>query len=99
LDETNLRAESLRIWSEPGWFEPRMGGLQVLADDHLLIGAGHLELVEPDSPPTQVIEVDENNDVVWRLEITPETSAIYRARRVDPCALFGHTGYCPCGGK
>ncbi len=94
LDETAMAATMLREWNEPGWFEPRMGGLEVLEGGNLLIGAGHLELVEPDSDNSQVIEVAEDDSVVWRLRIDPDDSAIYRARRVGPCELFGHTGYC-----
>ncbi len=95
LNESNRIAVQLRQWSEPGWFEPRMGGLQVLEGGNLLIGSGHLEMSVPDSSSTAVIEVDPDDNVVWRLEIAPDTSAIYRARRIAPCDLFGHTGYCP----
>ncbi len=99
LDETAMTAESVRVWSEEGWYEPRMGGVQVLPEGNLLIGVGHLEINVPDSDPSQVIEVAQDDSVVWRLRIGPEDSAIYRARRVQPCDLFGHTGYCPALGE
>ena len=73
--------------------------MQVLPEGNLLIGVGHLEINVPDSDPSQVIEVAQDDSVVWRLRIGPEDSAIYRARRVQPCDLFGHTGYCPALGE
>jgi len=95
LDEDARTATLLRTWTESGWYEARLGGIQVLAGDHLLVGIGHVEQSSPDGGPTRVVEVDGEDAIVWQAELTPATSAIYRARRVGPCDLFSHTGYCP----
>lgn len=83
-----------RSWTEPGWYEPRWGGLHVLPEDHWLIGVGHLESVQPDSNPSALIEVDGAGEEVWRVGLLPENYALYRARRVEGCALFGISSAC-----
>lgn len=95
LDEAAMRTRSLQAWSEDGWYEPRLGGLQVLDGGNLLVGAGHLEEVAPGSNPTNLVEVADDGSVLWRVTIGPNTTGIYRARRVPACDLFHHTGYCP----
>jgi hypothetical protein len=93
LDETAMTAETLRSWTEAGWSEPRLGGIQELGTSWL-IGSGRGQ-GSTSGRPSQVVEVDGAGEVVWRLELEPETVSLYRARRVEACALFHHAGMCP----
>ena len=93
LDETAMTAKTIRSWTEPGWSEPRLGGIQELGTSWL-IGAGRGQGSTSDRP-SQIVEVDGADEVVWRLELEPRTVSLYRARRVDACALFHHAGMCP----
>ncbi len=94
LDEAAGVATELFSWEEAGWYEPRLGGMQVLDEGHVLVGRGHLELLAPGGGQSWVTEVDAAGEVVWRLLIGPLDRSIYRARRLPPCRLFGHLGYC-----
>jgi hypothetical protein len=95
IDESTMTATVLREWTEEGWAEPRMGGIQ-LVGDHWLIDQAHLDVQSPDTDrPTNIVEVAPDDSVVWRLVVEPKEISLYRARRVDACGLFHHAGYCP----
>jgi hypothetical protein len=93
VDEERKRATLVREWTEPGWAEPRLGGIE-LVGDHWLIGSGKYPESKSERP-SQVVEVAPDDSVVWRLTIEPETIALYRARHVAACSLFHHAGICP----
>ncbi len=97
LDETQGVATEIRSWRQSGWYESTLGGVQILDGGHWLIGRGHNEIENKESPDTTVVEVDTDGQVVWQISITPSDHATYRARRVGPCELFSHVGYCPEG--
>ncbi len=95
LDGAAGTAREVRSWSETGWFEKSLGGVQLLEGGNWLVGRGHNEAEDPDSPLTTVVELDPDDEIVWQLTLAPEDSATYRARRVPACDLFSHAGYCP----
>jgi hypothetical protein len=94
VDEDTMVATEIRSWRESGWYEKTIGGFQVLDGGAWLIGRGHNEGTNPESPATTVVEVDADDTIVWQLSLTPSEHATYRARRVGPCAFFSHSGYC-----
>ncbi|MCA9493537.1 MAG: aryl-sulfate sulfotransferase, partial [Myxococcales bacterium] len=89
-------AELLHQFTEPGWFEPVMGGVEELADGSWLVTRAHcFGSTCDDNDPTaraQLLVVDpETSEVRWRMVMGPEDTT-YRARRVDPCVLLGACG-------
>lgn len=96
-DEVAMTASIRRSWTEPGWYESRWGSIQDVAG-RWLVGMGHDEVDHPDSNDTSAAEVDpDSGEVLWRLRVAPSNFGMYRAKRWDGCAVFGHVGYCPEG--
>ncbi len=94
IDEDTMTATVVREWTEKGWEEPKLGGID-LVGDHWLINEGHF-IPEPlTDRPSQLVEVAADDSVVWRLTLGSNDIQIYRARRVAACDLFHHAGYCP----
>jgi hypothetical protein len=98
IDETTMTATVVREWSEAGWEEPKMGGIQAIGD-HLggnwLVDEAHFELQSTNDRTTNIVEIAPDDSVVWRAAVSPIDISIYRTRRVDACVLFHHAGYCP----
>jgi hypothetical protein len=94
IDETKMTATVIREWTEKGWEESKMGGIQQVGDNWLVC-EGHF-LADPwDDRLSQIAEVDPDGSVVWRLTAATNDIQMYRARRVNACDLFRHAGYCP----
>lgn len=94
IDESSMEATLVRSWTEDPWYEPRWGGTDLLPNGNWLVGIGHLTDYGTDTPHTAIVEVNPDNEVVWRLELQPEAWALFRARRADACSMFHHTGFC-----
>jgi hypothetical protein len=96
------REVMIRLWSwtEPGWFDPTMGGVQRLPEDHVLVAQGFNENRSPGSlDSSSLVELGPlpgsgERQVVWRLDLQDQAWPIYRAERVDGCAVFGNLGQC-----
>ncbi len=84
-------------YTEKGWNEPFWGGHDVLSNGHRLIAMGHCGFCGlSDDFRSAVLELDGGNRPVWRLDF-PEPAAdlmIYRAQRIDGCAIFNNLDYC-----
>jgi hypothetical protein len=94
IDETAMTATVVREWTEKGWQETKMGGIDPVGDNWLVC-EGHF-LAEPLTKRlSQIAEVAPDDSVVWRLTAATDDIQMYRARRVNACDLFRHAGYCP----
>lgn len=92
LDPDAMTATLTRQWTEPGWFEPIMGGVHELDDGDWLVTRAHCAVCEGlgNGPDSDVVRVDpDTGEVRWRLVF--EDAEVYRADVVDPCALFPAT--------
>jgi hypothetical protein len=93
IDEDTMTATLVREWTEPGWQEPKLGGIDPFSE-HWLIAEGHF-LPDPlSNSPSQLVEVAADDSVAWRLTVKDKNISVYRARRVSACDLFDHAGYC-----
>jgi hypothetical protein len=98
IDENKMTATVVREWTEKGWQEQRIGGVD-LVGDHWLVCEGHF-IAEPlNDRRSQLVEVAPDDSVVWRLVAGSDDIQMYRARRVNACELFHHEGYCPASAK
>jgi hypothetical protein len=94
IDEDTMTATVVREWTEKGWEEPKVGGIDPFSD-HWLINEGHFVQEPLTDRPSQLVEVAPDDSVVWRLSVATDDIQVYRARRVGACDLFHHAGYCP----
>lgn len=99
LDEAARTATVAWSWTQPGWLEPIFGSVQPLSNGNVLIGIGHCEgcYAFPDGVgdgPSRILEVEPSGASPWGLWFPTDDDAIYRAKRVDGCALFHHAGLC-----
>ncbi len=100
--EINEAARTLRIldeYIEPGWMEPFWGGYDILENGDQLMAVGHCGFCGfPTKRLSRVFMADDKGNVFWRAEVPEETGAntmFYRAARIDGCAIFNNTTYCP----
>lgn len=95
LDEVARTARIAWTWTEPGWSWPFFGGVRRLPNGHALIAQGRCLGCGRGDRPASIVEVDPVTDeVVWRLDLPDIDTSLYRARRVDGCALFANAGLC-----
>ena len=95
LNEQERTATIVLEYTEPGWFEPIWGGMDLLPNGHYLVARGHCPLCISTPNTSALIEIDAEAQVVWRLDYQNENEVFYRADRVDGCALFHNVAYCP----
>jgi hypothetical protein len=99
--EVDVPARTARIlweWTEPGWYEPVFGDVDVLDDGHLLVTKGHCpQCGEAAAQVTSYVELDpEAGEVTWRADQPDPDVSGYRADRIAPCALFPENlTHCP----
>ena len=96
LDPDAGTAQIAWEWTEDGWFEPLWGDADRLPDGSVLITRGHCGFC-PDagSGPSSIRMVDPGTDAItWELAFPDRNWAVYRAERVDGCALFDTTEGC-----
>ncbi|MCB9698758.1 MAG: hypothetical protein H6738_18400 [Alphaproteobacteria bacterium] len=87
---------ALRRFTEPGWYEPVMGGVEELADGSWLVTRAHCFGAACDgndpSARSQLLVVDpDTSEVRWRAVLGPDDTT-YRARQVEGCLLLGACG-------
>jgi hypothetical protein len=96
IDIPGRRADVTWSYSEPGWREPNWGDVDRLGNGNLLIGIGHCWACdESDVHATDVLEVQRDGTEVWRMSFSNQKDALYRADRLDGCALFRNKRACP----
>lgn len=102
--EVDVAARTARIaweWTEPGWYEPVFGDIDLLDDGHVLVTMGHCPHCPggSDDRRTGLVEIDPATDrVAWRADMLLETESGYRAQRIDGCALLpDNETLCPAG--
>jgi hypothetical protein len=95
IDESAMEATVVREWTEPGWEEPKLGGIHPFAENRWLIAQGHFVADPFNDRPSQLVEVAPDDSVDWRLTVATTDIQVYRARRVAACDVFHHAGYCP----
>jgi len=97
IDETTMEATIVREWTEDGWEEPKIGGIDPFGDDgnRWLIAEGHFTAQPFNDRPSQLVELAPDDTVDWRLTVATTDIQVYRARRVAACDVFHHAGYCP----
>jgi len=97
LDLVGREARVTQDWREEGWYEPILGDADRLASGNVLVSRGRcwnfcgsggvgdrLSNIAEFAPP---------GEVVWKLEFG-EDQGVYRAERIDGCALFNNIAYC-----
>jgi hypothetical protein len=97
LDIPSRRAALTWTWTEFGWYEPIWGDADELPNGNVLIAMAHDYCVGANpSHPGALVEVDRaTDDVLWRLDFLDSNDATYRSQRIDGCALFANTRFCP----
>ena len=89
-------------WSftEAEWYEPVWGDADELPNGNVAIAMAHAWCYGANrSHPGALVEVDRvTREVVWRLDYLDTDDSTYRAERIDGCALFDNTRYCPGNG-
>lgn len=98
LDEEAMTATVLWSWTEDPWQEPIWGDADRVGDGHVLIALGHCDDCSwtLEDGRSALIELDvEAGEVVWRIDFPDVTDGLYRAERLDACAIFGNATLCP----
>ncbi len=98
LDTDTRLATKLWQWTEPDFYESIWGEAdRTPGGEHVLIARGHCGNCPSAIPGTHsaLVEVDPaTGDEVWRLQLAEQDDGLYRAERLDGCALFTHAGWC-----
>jgi len=101
LDETARTARIVWEWTESGWFDPITGDADRLDNGNVLVTMGHCPCCTQhgdglDENLSAVIEVDPDTDeVIWRQDWVDESRGVYRADKLDGCAIFANAALCP----
>ncbi len=98
LDEEAQTAQVSWEWTERNFREQAWGDVDALPSGDVLVTIAHCEACELSDTQgrSAVVEVErETGDVLWRLTWPEATDGLYRADRIDGCALFANARYCP----
>jgi hypothetical protein len=95
LDEEAMTARIAFEWTEPGWVEPIWGGHDLLPNGNALVAIGHCRNCGAPAHNSALIELDPAGKTVWRADFQTEYDTLYRAQRIDGCAIFANQQYCP----
>jgi hypothetical protein len=97
LDTENWTAQESWSWTEEGWQEPIWGDVDDLGNGHLLITRGHCDECSGanSASRSEILELNrETEEVVWRVRFPRADDGLYRAQRIDGCAIFANEKYC-----
>ena len=92
---------AMRTWEwadESAFWELYHGGADWLTPEHdrVLVAEANNSCGGASDRPSQIVEVDRTDDtVVHRLVMRDVGHWIYRAHRLDGCAVFANSRYCP----
>jgi hypothetical protein len=102
--EVDVPARTARIaweWTEPGWYEPVFGDVDLLPAGRVLVTMGHCPQcgAAPRDRRTTYVELDVATGAErWRAELSDPSYSGYRADRIAACDLFPeHRTYCAPG--
>jgi len=97
LDVAGRTLQQEWAWTEDAWKEPIWGDADLLDDGHVLVARGHCwdcDSADVDGR-SALIELDPSADLAtWRLDFDGERDGLYRAQRIDGCAVFASTRWC-----
>ena len=82
-------------WAASDEHESIGGDANRLESGNVLVTVGHCLPCDVSNDHSRIVEVTPDGDVVWRLDFGDERDLLYRAVRVDPCALFSNRAFCP----
>jgi hypothetical protein len=91
IDETKMSATLIRSYTRKDWFEAHSGGIHQIPSGEWLIS---MASIVPDSLSSYLI-VDRDNNELWEMTSKNASVGAYRARHIEPCDIFNHTGMCP----
>jgi hypothetical protein len=95
IDPIGRTATPTWSWTEPGWYEPIWGDIDELPTGTYLLARGHCGGCNKNLR-SEVVEMERaTGEVVWRLRFDETRWGIYRAQRIDGCAMFHNARYCP----
>ncbi len=95
LDTANRKATLAWQWTEYGWYEKHWGDVDELPSGDVLVTMARSCSRNSDHPGA-LVEVDpDTNDVTWRLDFLDPDDSTYRAEKLDGCAIFANSRYCP----
>lgn len=95
LDLSKREARRSWSWTEPRWKADTWGDVDLLDSGAALVTIGECAYNNAEHN-SAIVEVDPSTDAVrWRLDMLDVADSLYRAHRVDGCALFGNERYCP----
>ena len=96
LDESARTARIIFEYDDqPNWGEPNWGGFDPLPNGHSLLAIGHNWIANPRPYSSRLLELNKQQKVVWEARFVDKTAGIYRADRIDGCAIFNNLSYCP----
>lgn len=96
LNDTSRTAQIVSEYSEPGWVEAVWGGYDLLPDGGSLLAMGHCWLCGPAIEHTSsLLELNERQEVVWRVDFSEPRAMLYRAEHIDSCDIFQNVTLCP----
>ena len=106
-DGTTSRALEIEIDTTkhtvtPTWSWPATDEYESIGGDANRLDSGNVLVTVPHCLPcgvsnehSRIVEVTPAGDVVWQLDFGDERDLLYRAERVDSCALFSNRAFCP----
>ena len=96
LDEATMTATLLWTWTEDGWFERILGGVDWTVRDQVTIGI--MQIFTQDFVPdfSRVVEIDpETGTTLWQMRFKALQDFGYKHDMIGPCAVFGNARFCP----
>jgi hypothetical protein len=93
IDTANKLVKKTWSYADGSAHEALGGDANRLASGNVLITIPHWH--DTWDERSKILEVTPDGDVVWRLDFGDDRDLLYRAERIDPCALFSNRAYCP----
>jgi hypothetical protein len=91
VNEKKMTATLLRAFTRKGWFESHSGGVHEMPNRQWLITIANLTKERL----TSYLIIDTDGNEVWEMQSENTNISGYRARHIQPCDIFNHTGMCP----
>ena len=85
VDPVARTAQIAFQWTEDGWFEPALGGVDPLPDGGYTIAMGHFT---NNAHRSALVDVTADGEVSWRAQFDDPMVTMYRSQRVDGCEAF-----------